>query len=304
MQRLSALSPAPVSWRRRLVGVFAAGALMLSACGDSDNEVTTEPTTDDAPQQDIEVNDPWYRTSSQDMGAAYFEVVNNTDETVTLSDASAPDALVELHETLMADGVMRMEHRPEGFAIEPGETLVLEPGGKHVMLMDFTPPADGADLELTLRFSTGDVEVSARFDADASAAAADEDHSHHDHDDHDHDADDAHGEHDDDHAHGDADVAALINSLDVENLHHLDHDLNDAILSPTEQLPVVEHALQAIEQGDWPADVDLSELVDSLETLKAALESEDLDTAAQAASTVHDLVHDLQAEHDPDGHGH
>ena len=58
----------------------------------------------------------------------------------------------EIHESLMQDGMMRMERRME-LVVEPGATLMLEPGGLHLMLMmpkQPLKPGDRIRLELEL----------------------------------------------------------------------------------------------------------------------------------------------------------
>jgi copper(I)-binding protein len=67
---------------------------------------------------------------------------------------------VELHESTMDGGVMRM--RPvESLVIEPGETRVLEPGGLHLMMMRLKEPlVAGKHFLLTLEFAeAGRVQV-------------------------------------------------------------------------------------------------------------------------------------------------
>lgn len=65
--------------------------------------------------------------------------------------------VVELHETVGNDGVMQMQHLPAGIVFDAGQTVLLEPGGKHIMcidkLDDFAP---GDTLTVTLSFETAD----------------------------------------------------------------------------------------------------------------------------------------------------
>ena len=60
----------------------------------------------------------------------------------------------------MKDGVMSMM-RIEELVIEPGETVMLKPGGFHVMLMGLKKPlTKGTEFPLTLNFArAGDVTV-------------------------------------------------------------------------------------------------------------------------------------------------
>jgi periplasmic copper chaperone A len=99
------------------------------------------------------------------MGAVYLTVVNSGsqgDRLLRVATTLARDA--ELHETREEKGVMRMVPSPEGFEVAAGGTLKLEPGGKHVMLVDPMVPTDskGATIPLTVHFErAGAIEVQA-----------------------------------------------------------------------------------------------------------------------------------------------
>ena len=97
---------------------------LLSACGPADNSPLVV--------YGLEVTAP---RPGMNMSAGYFEIHNNTGDTVRVTRAESPQfEAVELHETTTVDGVSRM--RPiDALVIEPGTTLKLERGGKHLMLM-------------------------------------------------------------------------------------------------------------------------------------------------------------------------
>ena len=69
------------------------------------------------------------------MKAGYMTLTNNTDESLRVTRVSSPQfGRAEIHETFLEDDVARM--RPVGvLTIPAGETVMLEPGGKHLMLM-------------------------------------------------------------------------------------------------------------------------------------------------------------------------
>jgi len=97
---------------------------------------------------------------------------------VTLEGASAEGVgRIELHESLLGDdGTMAMQARPNGFVIAAGETITLEPGGKHLMIFDpvglmIFDPVGIDDLTVSLDFGDETVDVIATFDAEASASA-------------------------------------------------------------------------------------------------------------------------------------
>ncbi len=81
------------------------------------------------------------------MGAAYMSLANNTDRAISIARISSPQfRSVELHETTIEDGVARMRAVPQ-LTIPAGETVVLQRGGKHLMLMRPTIPANAVTLE-------------------------------------------------------------------------------------------------------------------------------------------------------------
>jgi copper(I)-binding protein len=55
------------------------------------------------------------------------------------------------------DGAMVMQEMPNGLALVGGETVVLEPGSYHVMLLDLAAPlVDGEQFDVTLDFAEAD----------------------------------------------------------------------------------------------------------------------------------------------------
>ena len=88
------------------------------------------------------------------VSAAYLRITNPGDQPISLTAATTSAAdVVEIHETQMEGDVMRM--RPvEGIVVAPGETVALQPGGLHIMLLDLTAPlAPGEAITLTLIFT-------------------------------------------------------------------------------------------------------------------------------------------------------
>ncbi len=85
--------------------------------------------------------------------AGYIRVINDSDETYRLTGIEAGFPAAEFHETVTEGGVARMEPREDGFEIPPGETLALEPGGKHVMFMGLDRQLTaGTEVKATLLF--------------------------------------------------------------------------------------------------------------------------------------------------------
>lgn len=88
-------------------------------------------------------------------GAVYLTVINGRATPVQLSHATSPAAArVEIHETVQENDVVRMVHQPDGFTVPPHGSLVLSPGGKHIMLVDLVDAlAVGDTIEVTFYFT-------------------------------------------------------------------------------------------------------------------------------------------------------
>lgn len=88
-------------------------------------------------------------------GALYLTIANPTDQADQLTSVTATIAqAAEMHESINDNNVMRMEGRPDGFAIPAGGLLELTPNGKHVMLMGLTQAlAVGDTFTATLTFA-------------------------------------------------------------------------------------------------------------------------------------------------------
>lgn len=104
----------------------------------------------------MKIEGAWTRATpgAAKTGAGYLKVTNTGDTADTLIGGTAAFARkVEIHTMEMTDGVMRMAKLDPGLVIEPGETVMLEPGGFHVMLMGMTEKmVEGDTVMITLEF--------------------------------------------------------------------------------------------------------------------------------------------------------
>ncbi len=111
----------------------------------------------------IRVENPVARPATVGQNsAAYLMVINPTSsEDRLLSAASDVAAVIELHETINDNGVMRMTPQPEGFALPASSLVELKRGGKHVMFMNLNRDLKPGDqFVLTLTFEKiGQVQV-------------------------------------------------------------------------------------------------------------------------------------------------
>ena len=103
----------------------------------------------------VTVNDPYVRAvpPGQPNSAAFMGLVNGTGAPRALVGGHSDVAeVVELHTHTMEDGMMKMR-RVERIDLPAGETVTLEPGGLHVMLIGLKRglnPGDQVDLTLDL----------------------------------------------------------------------------------------------------------------------------------------------------------
>lgn len=119
--------------------------------------------------QEIHVLDTYARSASPmaKTGAAFMLIENIGDADDRLIGAASPAAQkVELHTHIEEGGVMKMVHVEEGFAIAAGETLVLQRGGAHLMMMGLTESFEqGKIVPLTLVFEkSGEIVVDVPVD--------------------------------------------------------------------------------------------------------------------------------------------
>lgn len=92
---------------------------------------------------DLTLQNAWARPTPKGakVGAAYVTIANSGKTADRLMSATAEDAdKVELHETSMADGVMKMRPLPNGLEIPAGGKVEMKPGSYHFMLMGLKAP--------------------------------------------------------------------------------------------------------------------------------------------------------------------
>lgn len=116
----------------------------------------------------IAVTRAWTRAAGQGgTGAGFLAIGNRGAAADRLVGASSPAArVIELHTHLREGEVMRM--RPvEAIDIAAGQTVTLQPGGLHLMLIGLGQPlVQGQVVPVTLRFArAGEVQVQLRVEA-------------------------------------------------------------------------------------------------------------------------------------------
>ncbi|WP_256261066.1 copper chaperone PCu(A)C [Shewanella sp. NIFS-20-20] len=109
--------------------------------------------------------------------AAYFRLANQGDKPVRLINVTSTAAKdTQIHTIIEQDGLVKMK-RISGLDLMPSETLVLNAGGDHIMLLGLTEPlVIGQQVPLQLQFDDGQ-----QLDIllPVTAIAVDDGHQHH-----------------------------------------------------------------------------------------------------------------------------
>jgi len=122
-----------------------------------------------ASAQDVKAGDlvlghAWARATpgGAQVGAGYLTIENKgTGPEKLLSGSSPAAAKIEVHEMAMKNSVMTMHPVSGGLSIPAGQTVMLAPGGYHLMLMGLKGPLKKGDkIPVTLNFEkAGNVDV-------------------------------------------------------------------------------------------------------------------------------------------------
>ncbi len=107
---------------------------------------------------ELEIGDGWIKhlPATVPVRAGYLTLSNTGSSTLTIVGVSSDSfASVEIHRSVQADGMMRMQ-RVERLSIAPGETVQLAPGGLHLMLMQPRAPTEpGQTRRIEIEFADG-----------------------------------------------------------------------------------------------------------------------------------------------------
>ena len=131
--------------------------------------------------EQLEISDSWVRSSdmsvSGGMTGMFMEITNPSSNEITLIGGSSDSGMVEIHETVMGADGMQMQEINGGIEIPAGGTVVLQPGGLHVMIMNLNSDVvAGDEVTVDLEFD-GHPNVSVTATAKPSEAGDEEYHS-------------------------------------------------------------------------------------------------------------------------------
>jgi copper(I)-binding protein len=155
--------------------IFAALSVtaFLAAAGISPATAQHSPDVHAAASQGqgpVRIDGAWARATppGAKVGGAFVTLLNTGDAPDRLVSASSAVAeRVELHTHIMDGGVMRMRQVEGGVPLPPGETVNLQPGGLHIMLLGLNQGLTiGSRFPLTLTFEkAGSVQVDVPVEA-------------------------------------------------------------------------------------------------------------------------------------------
>ena len=112
----------------------------------------------------ITVEQPYARATPGGAvtGAVYMTLTNKAQTADRLTSASSNVAAkLQIHEMAVTNGVMQMRELKDGLPVPAGGSVVLKPGGYHVMLIGLKKPLmAGETFPLTLTFEkAGNISV-------------------------------------------------------------------------------------------------------------------------------------------------
>ena len=102
-------------------------------------------------------------TPTAETGAAYVSLMAHGEADRLIAVSTPAAKMAGLHETVLQDGVMKMQH-VDALDIPANGQLRMKPGGYHIMLMGLAKPLkEGDEIELTLTFEkAGEMKVKAK----------------------------------------------------------------------------------------------------------------------------------------------
>ena len=101
----------------------------------------------------MSIQNPWARPAAAGGNAAGYLVINNRGSADVLTAVETPVAKASLHRSAMADGMASMRAMDDGLPVPADQTIVLRPGGDHIMLAGLTRSlTQGQKIPATLVF--------------------------------------------------------------------------------------------------------------------------------------------------------
>lgn len=147
----------PMKTKLKLIAVLAALGAPVVAMAD---DMTMAPVT----QETLTLTDGYAHATlpNQPVAGGFVTIANTGDTDDRLVGVSSDNAnVMQIHTMAMDGDVMVMRQLADGLPVPAGETVVLQPGGLHIMFMQLNGPlVAGETVPVTLTFeNAGDVPV-------------------------------------------------------------------------------------------------------------------------------------------------
>lgn len=142
------------TWPMRHCALIVGVLCVATACATGDPDTTADR---EARSALLRVGEAWARPADSGATGGVYLTIRNADSVgVDLVGITTPFAVsAEVHESMNHDGMAHMMARP-ALAVPAQDSVVMQPGGLHVMLMELTRAlAPGDSVPLTLVFSNG-----------------------------------------------------------------------------------------------------------------------------------------------------
>lgn len=142
----------------RKIAVLAVGLLLTGCAQGADTTSAVENQQIKETQADALVaSETWAKAAESGMSAAFGVLHNDSDQPLALHQVSnALGDEIQIHEMRGNGHDMSMAQLDGDLVIEPGQDLVLAPGGNHFMFMDLKRPLLAAQsVRLQLEFADG-----------------------------------------------------------------------------------------------------------------------------------------------------
>ena len=156
-------------FRRRASRAVSGLLVFLAAIGISLSSAATKTgqsvSIDRSQGNEVEETTPltgdslWARATlpGRQMTAIYGQLASKSLPIRVTGMRSNLSKAIELHETTMIDGKMRMS-KVDWPSLEPGKPLLLEPGGTHLMVFGLADPLiEGDELLLDIEVESGEI---------------------------------------------------------------------------------------------------------------------------------------------------
>lgn len=128
--------------------------LLFANCGDVDDK------------SQMKITNIWSRPAKVN-GVVYMHIENKGDDDRLLGASSDIAEFLEIHETVIQDGNMKMHHLHNGLKIPPYGKVDLKPKGLHIMLINLSRELERGDsFTLTLEFEkSGQITITSQIAA-------------------------------------------------------------------------------------------------------------------------------------------